>query len=110
MGEKDLEDKENKELFDLINKGECIERLEKNEDFRILKNTWKELADIFMQRLINVDTSNKELIHEYQTIIKFYRNVLGSTVNAIKQESRLAFEEARERGLFDSEDSSVNAI
>lgn len=97
-----------REIFELIEKGEAIHRLEENEDFKLLQKAWKRLSEMALDHLVKTDAKDIELIHELQTIIKFYRNVLGSTLDSIKYEGHVAFEEATERGLIGEPDTEEN--
>lgn len=103
--DKNYEEISDKEVFKSIEEGEAILRLEENEDFRLLKEAWKRLSEMALDQLIKTDAKETALIQELQVVIKFYRNVLGSTTDFIKHQSQLAFEEAKGRDLIKPEEN-----
>jgi len=97
----DLNSIEDKELYELLEKANLIEKLENDPAWRILKEAAKRVVDRAVDEFaLRSDPKNIEQIINLKLIIKKYKYVIFQEVEMLKRESEFAFEEAKERGII----------
>ncbi len=87
------------EIISKLSDGELAVRFEESEDWKLIRESTRRLADQAIDELTKTPADNLVRIIELQLTAKFCRNFLQSILNSYKQEGALAFEEAKYRGF-----------
>lgn len=88
------------DITDKLSNAEIIERFEESDGWRLIQEACKRTVLRAQEELLHTPADNTVRMVELQQIIKLYRNVLNGLINSFKNEGRMAFEEAKERGLL----------
>ena len=95
-----LDDISDKELFEKIEEAHLVERLESDPAFNLLKVAASRIVDKAIMEFTKTAPDDAMAIAQLQIIIKKYKWNLFNEINLIKQESKLVYEEARDRGVI----------
>lgn len=88
------------QILEKLDDAAFVERFERSEDWKFFRSACEHLAKQAEYEMDRTDPlKNPSKIIELQVVKKFCRNVVGSIINGIKSEGKIAFEEARERKL-----------
>jgi hypothetical protein len=88
------------EILRKLDDAAFIQRFEKSEDWKFFREACEHLARQAEREMDHTDPiKNPTAIIECQVTKKFCKNVVGSIVNGIKSMGKLAFEEAKDRGI-----------
>lgn len=88
------------ELIVRLDKAVIADNFEESEQWGLIKEAASRLADIAQDKLNHTNVfKDPGLAVELQVCIKVLRDLLPNIVNGLKQEGRLAFNEARDRRL-----------
>lgn len=90
----------NEELLSRLDNAALADRLEHSEDWKIVREGAKRLADQAIEQLLKTAPTEQARILELQFIAKFCRDMLPSIVAYAKQDGFLAFYEAKDRGII----------
>ena len=93
--------KEDKELFESIEKGGFVEKLESDPSWKILR----EIADKIVEKAViefAVKTKPDDVVRiiQLQTIIKKYKFAFFDEIQRYKDDADMAYIEVQERGTF----------
>jgi len=106
----DLDLEDNAKIMQMIEEGVLSERFEKSEGWKIIDKVCKEIAKSADRkwRTIEIKPENMYALIELQVIARIYGDVLGNIRNSYIQVGKMAFEEAKLRGLIEDHEKSVS--
>jgi hypothetical protein len=88
-------------LLQKIDESAAIRELETQEGWKLIAAGCRRLASWAQEALVSVPADQQTKIIELQQIVKLYRNVIPSMKNSLKDEGKLAFREAKRRGVIE---------
>jgi hypothetical protein len=95
-GEIVFEELNKEQILKAIKKGDAMDRLERNRDFKMFREVFKEFENIAMKNLVDINSDDTNEINKWQQLAKIDRTI-DKIMTSIKQEGKLAHEEAKER-------------
>jgi hypothetical protein len=84
------------EILKVIKKGDCIERLRRNKDFKVYREVFKDFEKIAKDRLPYIDANDKGELMKWQLLARI-EETSDKVLTSIIQEGKLAHEEAKNR-------------
>lgn len=101
MNPQAIADLTNEELLSRLDDATFIARFEGSDDWKLIREACERLAKQADYNLDNIDPIKDPTgIIECQITRKFCRNILRGIVNGIKNEGKIAFQQAKERGII----------
>ena len=96
MDEQELSDDE---LRQRLNDGETIQKLQEWDGWALIEKAFQRMSKKALEELANADPHDASRITQLQQISKFYASVMG-VLKSFVDSGKLAFEDAKERGLI----------
>lgn len=98
----DLDEVNDKELLDKLEKAALSERLRNQDEWKLLQEAADRIVDRSIDKfaMMKIDPNNMYEVIELQIIIRKYKHGLFREVDILAQEGEMIFSEARDRDLI----------
>jgi len=96
----ELEQMEDKALFDALHKAGLVEKLTSSEEWKMLKEAGDRIVARAVNEFMVTPASDTLKIMELQVILRKYKKGIFQEVEMLKNESDRIYEEAKDRGMI----------
>ena len=91
-----------KEVLEKLENSTFAEELRVSSSWKIFRSAWKKVAADASNQLAHCNPNDSQVIAQLQLLKRFYENVLPSTIEIVKQEGKVAHEQAKDKGWLSS--------